>query len=86
MTTPERLAVGDRRHWRVKAHAPFGVFVEAVDSHTGWVGLIDLVQMPENVRGGSEDDFPPLGTVLEAVVVGYSPSEQLRLSLLETAG
>jgi hypothetical protein len=86
MTTPERLAVGDRRDWRVKAHAPFGVFVEATDPQSGLVGLIDLVHMPENVRGRSQDDFPPVGTVLEAVVVGYSPSDQLRLSLLETVG
>ena len=84
MTTPERLPCGDRRLWRVKAHAPFGMFVEAADPRSNLVGLVDLVHMPEHVRGRGPDDFPPVGTVLEAVVVGYSPSEQLRLSLLET--
>ena len=82
MADAERLAGGDRRQWRVTAQQPFGVFVEAVDPQSGQVGLIDLVYMPESVRGRGPEDFPPVGTVLEAVVLGYSPSGQLRLSLM----
>jgi hypothetical protein len=76
------IAEGDSHRWRVVQRAPFGVVVESVDLAELHQGVIDTAFMPEAVRGGGQSDFPPIGTVLEAVVQGYTPSAQLRLTMI----
>jgi hypothetical protein len=77
-----RLGRWERHAWRITKQVPFGVFVESVDLPAKHVGLIDLAFMPEETRGQSQDDFPPVGAIVEATVQGYSPSGQLRLTML----
>jgi hypothetical protein len=86
MTDPGRLQPGARHKWRVVQHAPFGLVVESVDLPEPARGVIDVVFMSEETRGHSQEDFPPLGTVLEAVVQGYTPAGQLRLSMTPPDG
>jgi hypothetical protein len=71
----------ERHRWRVKRHAPFGLLVEGVDL-PDVPAVVDLVFMPEDVRGHGPEDFPPIGSIVEAAVLGRSPSGQLRLSML----
>ena len=70
------------RRWRITQHAPFGLVVEPVDPPGGETAVIDVVFMPDDVRGRGQDDFPPVGAIVEARVQGRTPSGQLRLTML----
>ena len=62
-----RIVGGASGRWRVKKHAAFGLLVESVDL-PDVPAVIDLAFMPKDVRGHGPDDFPPVGSVVEAVV------------------
>jgi hypothetical protein len=77
-----RLGRWERYTWQVTKQAPFGVFVESGGLSEKHMGLLDLAFMTEETRGHDQDDFPPVGSLLEATVQGYTPSGQLRLTML----
>lgn len=83
MNDDSRLSAGALHRWRVRGHEPFGLIVEAVDLVDAPIAVIDVTHMPDEVRGVGQDDFPVVGAIVEAVVQGYTPSGQLRLSMLQ---
>ncbi len=73
-----RLPAGEVGRWRIRRHHPFGLEVESVE-RPEVVGVVDLVLLGADERADDEG-FPPVGSVVDAVVAGYTPSGQLRLS------
>jgi hypothetical protein len=80
--TDDRLAKGERHRWRVIQRAPFGIVVEAIDLTPSVRAVIDIAFMPEATRGRGEEDLPSVDSVIDAVVQGYTPAGQLRLTML----
>ena len=80
MTEQRRLKHGERHRWRVKAHYPWGLTAEAVDM-PDVVGTIDLIYISSDKRVGEPKDFPPVGQIVDAKVLGYMPNGELRLTM-----
>ena len=74
---PERLKTGSRHQCRVLLQAPFGIAVEVLDAPNEPEAIVDLFFISEEMRSA----FPPVGSVIEATVQGYTPSGQLRFSM-----
>ena len=74
----EMLHEGLRVRAQVVCHHPFGIglFVEAHDQY----GHVDVPQITDGRIDGPED-YPPIGTEVDARVLAYSAGRQLRLRL-----
>jgi hypothetical protein len=44
------------------------------------IGIVDVIYVTDERPFDSPNDYPPVGRTLEAVVLGYAPNGQLRLS------
>jgi hypothetical protein len=58
----------------------FGVDVEVVSPVTGIPAFIDFVLLAEAGTPVTPEDFPAVGSVLDAVTVDFMPDGELRLS------
>ncbi|MGW0998609.1 hypothetical protein ACWD5V_36120 [Streptomyces sp. NPDC002523] len=58
----------------------FGVEVSVIDPASETPAFIDFVMLSDSERHQRPVDFPPIGTVLEAVTVDFMPGGELRLS------
>jgi hypothetical protein len=73
-----KLTAGGIHRWHVDAQFVFGVGLKML----GWpeiAGILDLVYMSDDGTIGPTDLH--IGTIIEAAVLGYSPSGQLRLTV-----
>lgn len=80
MENRERLASGTRGRWQVVGHDVWGVTVRSVDLDPAIDGVIDVRFVGPHEGFVEQTDFPRIGKELEAIVLGYTPSGQLRLS------
>lgn len=80
VSDPRKLKEGERHGWRIVAHQPWGLDVEATDL-PGVRGVVDLLYLGIAGPIAGPEDYPSVGTEVEAVVQGYMPNGQLRLSL-----
>jgi hypothetical protein len=80
MTDPQQLDKGERHRWRIVAHQPWGLKVESTDL-PGVYAVVDLLFMGIEGPINGPEDYPPVGEEVEAVVQGYMPNGQLRVSM-----
>jgi hypothetical protein len=73
----DRLPEGTFVRGVVICHHTFGMGIELDDG--GQCGHVDLPMVRDTPRPG-ETGFPPIGTAISAVVLGYSGHGQLRLT------
>jgi hypothetical protein len=71
------LSAGETVTATVVCHHPWGIGVRLPDS--GQYGHVDVPAISDGVIRGSED-YPPIGLVTAAVVLGYNGTGQLRLT------
>jgi len=79
MSESPRLSEREVHRWRIRDHHIFGLGVEMVGSPDIW-GIVDLIFMSPD-KSIAPTDFG-LGDVVDAAVQGYTPSGQLRLTML----
>lgn len=66
---------------RVTGHRDrFGVDVEISSRPDNFPGFIDLPLLTEREQRLSPDEFPPVGSIFDAVVVCFMPNGELRLN------
>jgi predicted RNA-binding protein with RPS1 domain len=70
-----RLVVGE-----VVGHQPWGVEVRLLPPEPEVVGIVDVIDVTEARPFRPPEDYPPVGQRVQAVVLGYTPNGQLRLS------
>ncbi|MFJ5218736.1 hypothetical protein ACIP98_28950 [Streptomyces sp. NPDC088354] len=58
----------------------FGVEVAIIDPKSSAPAFIDFVMLKDGVGHLTPEEFPPVGTVLEAVTLDFMPDGELRLS------
>lgn len=58
----------------------FGVEAEIVDPKSNALAFIDFVMLKDGVGHLTPEEFPAIGTVLEAVTLDFMPDGELRLS------
>lgn len=65
--------IGFKLTGTVEHHAPFGIFVDI-----GHHGVKGLVQITDYLDGGvmSVDKYPVLGSIIDAVVLGYTEDDR----------
>lgn len=68
----------------VVAHQPWGVEVRVLPPDPSQLGTVDVMHVTDERPYNPPADFPEIGRQLEAVVLGYTPSGQLRLSLQDS--
>jgi ribosomal protein S1 len=69
----QKWPVGSRVFATVVKHAPFGIFVDLGDSTVR--GLVNIPEISDQSRITPED-YPSLGSVIEAMVLGHRVSNQ----------
>jgi hypothetical protein len=80
MVTPERLAEGTLVTAEVIEHHHYGIMVRLLRSAPDVIGLIDLVHITNELPIEPFVDYPVIGTRVEAVVLNYTSTGELRLS------
>lgn len=66
---------------RVTGHrGRFGVEVELVEPATEARAFIDFVNLTDNLEHPAPEDFPAIGSILDAVVLDFMPNGELRLA------
>lgn len=76
----DRPPIGELVSGRVVAHWPWGIELELRALWDGVTGTVDLMYVTDVRPFSVPDDYPSIGTILDAVVTAYTPSGQLRLS------
>lgn len=77
----ERLAAGNGCHWRGSRPPSRGHDIKIVNLPEAVVGVVDVIDVTDARPHQPPDDYPPVGRQVEAIVLGYTPNGQLRLSL-----
>jgi hypothetical protein len=77
---PERLPEGLLVAGEVVGHQQYGVEVRLLPPWPAVTGVVDVMYVTDERPFEAFRDYPPLGAVVEAMVVTYTPSGQLRLS------
>jgi hypothetical protein len=68
----------------VQSHQPWGVELRLLPPSPDLVGVADIVFVTDQRPFNAPEDYPPIGCRVDAVVLGCTPSGQLRLSLRES--
>jgi len=66
------LPVGKKVHGTVLSHHPFGVFVQIDD--IAFKGLVAIPDFKESGQRMTPEEYPPIGSEVEAVVLGFRDS------------
>ncbi|MBB3098020.1 hypothetical protein FHR83_005705 [Actinoplanes campanulatus] len=64
----------------VEHRGRFGVDVEIIEPVAGYPAFIDFVLLGPAGAEVTPADFPPVGTILDAVTIDFMPWGELRLS------
>jgi len=72
-TLKHSLKAGSRVGGIVTRHAPFGIFVEI--KGVPFAGLIQITDFKDGGRMSAEE-YPPVGAMIEGVVLGFKESGQ----------
>jgi len=72
--------MGQRVSGTVVAHHPWGMDLSLHGEWEGLIGTVDIIYLSDEGRFDSAEDFPPVGTRMEAVTLVVMASGQLRLS------
>ena len=81
---PERLPLGTLVSGEVIAHERWGVEVRMTAPVPDLLGVIDLVWVSDEAPSELFGNYPPIGSVVDAVVVAHAPNGQIRLSTRES--
>ncbi len=73
-----RLAVGQTVRGQVIARAPFGVWVDIDAGHPALLLVPEMAEARERCIGF--EDYPPIGAMVEARIVGLGDRAQIALS------
>ena len=73
-----RFPVGTKVSGVVTQHRPFGIFVDLGDPVA--LGLVQITEFLDSGRMTSEQ-YPPVGTTIEAVVLGHTEEERKQVWL-----
>jgi ribosomal protein S1 len=73
-----RFPRGLRVRGTVSAHRPFGIFVNLGDPVA--VGLVQITEFSDEGRM-TEGQYPPIGTAVEAVVLGHTDERRKQIWL-----
>ena len=68
----------------VTGHDPWGLRVRALPPAPAEDGTIDIALVSEKRPFDPAVDYPAIGSELEAVVIAYTPSTELRLNARES--
>jgi predicted RNA-binding protein with RPS1 domain len=74
------LAIGTVVRGEVVSHHHFGMKVRVAACATETIGIVDIAFLTDDEPFNSDKDYPMLGRQIDAVVLSYTPSGQLRLS------
>jgi hypothetical protein len=76
----DRLPVGTLVTGEVTGHQRWGVEVRLLPPAPETAGVIDVMCVTDDRPLEPFADYPPVGTLVQAVVMPYPPNGQLRLS------
>jgi hypothetical protein len=68
----------------VAAHQPWGLDVLVLGFRDKISGFVDIMYVTNNRPYNPPEDYPPVGSIRDAVVMEKRPDEKLRLSLRES--
>lgn len=74
-------APGTRVRAEVTSHHPWGVMVVLVEPVPGLTGSIDMILYSDMPDIRSADEYPAVGTQLDAVVLPYHKGHWIQLSV-----
>lgn len=78
----ERLEAQRLVRIKVVGHQPWGVEVRVLPPDSPQLGGVDVMHVTDQRPYNPPDDFPEIGSQLEAV--GHAPNGQLRISLCDS--
>jgi hypothetical protein len=80
MVTPGRLAEGTLVTAEVLEHQHWGAIVRLLPPAPDATAVIDIMYVTNERPFEPFRDYPPIGSLVQAVVMTYAPNGQLRLS------
>jgi hypothetical protein len=79
-TVSDRLPLGTLATGEVTAHQRWGVEVHLLPPAPEVTGVVDVMCVTDERPFEPFADYPPVGSLIRAVVMPYPPNGQLRLS------